>query len=301
MLSTLRFGLNASQDAIRRAPVLGVATTLSIAAALFICGAFGAAVNNLEQLLTHWGDADTVHVYFEHGSSPDLWQAARETLSALPGTKAVHLVAPADAYARLEQQGPAYKTLMDGIDPLLLPASLEVKLTTPAPALAVTQHLAATAEALPSVESVDYGERELVRLRSLVALIRYAGTAVWIGIGLAGALLVANTIRLTIAVRQGEIELMRLLGATRTFISTPFLAEGLVWGFLGGMLSSLALFGSDRYLAARLTHSLADITGGTPVHLYAPSLFWALCAMGCAMGLVGSLLALGHMMIDEPL
>jgi cell division transport system permease protein len=59
---------------------------------------------------------------------------------------------------------------------------------------------------------------------------------------LASLMLVGNTIRLSIYTRRREVEVMRLVGATRWFIRWPFMIEGVVVGFAGGLLAILILW-----------------------------------------------------------
>ena len=55
-------------------------------------------------------------------------------------------------------------------------------------------------------------------------------------------MLVGNTIRLSIYTRRREVEVMRLVGATRWFIRWPFMIEGVVVGFAGGLVAILILW-----------------------------------------------------------
>jgi cell division transport system permease protein len=59
---------------------------------------------------------------------------------------------------------------------------------------------------------------------------------------LASVLLVANTIRLSIFARRREVEVMRLVGATNWFIRWPFVIEGLLVGFIGGLVAVVLLW-----------------------------------------------------------
>ena len=59
---------------------------------------------------------------------------------------------------------------------------------------------------------------------------------------LASLMLVGNTIRLSIYTRRREVEVMRLVGATRWFIRWPFMIEGVVVGFTGGVVAILILW-----------------------------------------------------------
>jgi cell division transport system permease protein len=59
---------------------------------------------------------------------------------------------------------------------------------------------------------------------------------------IASLMLVGNTIRLSIYARRREVEVMRLVGATRWFIRWPFMIEGVVVGFIGGLGAILILW-----------------------------------------------------------
>ena len=57
---------------------------------------------------------------------------------------------------------------------------------------------------------------------------------------LASIALIANTIRLSIFARRREVEVMRLVGATNWFIRWPFVIEGVIVGFMGGVARGAA-------------------------------------------------------------
>jgi cell division transport system permease protein len=87
-------------------------------------------------------------------------------------------------------------------------------------------------------------------------------TALLVG---ASLMLVGNTIRLSIYTRRREVEVMRLVGATRWFIRWPFMIEGMVVGFLGGLLAILMLWIGkvtivDRFSGSTLFSSLSTMS-----------------------------------------
>ena len=81
--------------------------------------------------------------------------------------------------------------------------------------------------------------------------------------GLAGLLLfasvalIANTLRLSIFARRREVEVMKLVGATNWFIRWPFVIEGMVVGFLGGVLAVLLLTIAKETLVEPLSERFA--------------------------------------------
>lgn len=103
-------------------------------------------------------------------------------------------------------------------------------------------------------------------VRALLAFNRFLTLAGMIALGVLGLailLIIHNAIRLTIVARRREIRIMELVGATHTFISVPFLWEGIVYGTLGAVVATFLLTamhsGLIRVLeAARLPVPLAQ-------------------------------------------
>ncbi|MCI0407930.1 MAG: FtsX-like permease family protein, partial [Acidobacteria bacterium] len=105
-------------------------------------------------------------------------------------------------------------------------------------------------------------------------------------------LTIASVIRMTIYARQQEIEIMRLVGATRTYIAAPFLLESSLLGILGGGLSLGALYAIHRHLAAS-QGSLVPVLRDLLTTSFLPrSTSTLLLLLGLAAGALGGLLSL---------
>lgn len=94
----------------------------------------------------------------------------------------------------------------------------------------------------PIVQKVDDRQADAQKIEEVTGalkLVLTVTTALLIG---ASLLLIGNTIRLSIYTRRREIEVMRLVGATRWFIRWPFMIEGVVVGMLGGAIAILVLW-----------------------------------------------------------
>jgi cell division transport system permease protein len=99
-------------------------------------------------------------------------------------------------------------------------------------------------------------------------------------------------IRLTVYARQDELDIMRLVGATRAYIRGPFVVEGMIQGGLGGLVSVALLFVAFR-VVARDALAASDLLGRAVVFLP-----FELCAAivlgGMLVGLAGSVVSLGR-------
>jgi cell division transport system permease protein len=95
--------------------------------------------------------------------------------------------------------------------------------------------------------------------------------------------------------RQDELDIMRLVGATRAYIMGPFVVEGMVQGGLGGLVSVGLLWAAFR-VVARDALAASDLLGRAVIFLPA-SLCFAIVFGGMAVGVVGSLVSLGRLRV----
>lgn len=142
---------------------------------------------------------------------------------------------------------------------------------------------------IDKIALVKYGEgtvEELVKIFNIVKKITYI---VVIALVVVTAFLISNTIKITIQTRKREIEIMRLVGASNTYIRQPFFFEGIILGFLGSIIPVAAICYGYAYLYDKLGGQLftAIIKLVKPSKLlYTTAL--VLVAVGVVVGAFGS-------------
>jgi cell division transport system permease protein len=94
---------------------------------------------------------------------------------------------------------------------------------------------------LAGVDDVRDREGDTKQILSATGLVKGLGAGMAALLVFASIALVANTIRLSVFSRRREVEVMKLVGATNWFIRWPFVIEGVIVGFLGGVLAVLLL------------------------------------------------------------
>ena len=157
---------------------------------------------------------------------------------------------------------------------------------------AEVQRLVRAFEKAPGVEEVQYDLLWIERLSTAVRLVRGLGAFLGGILVLAGVFTISNVIRLTVYARQDELDIMRLVGATRAYVNGPFVVEGMIQGGLGGLLSLGLLWLAFR-VAARDALAASDLMGRAVVFLPG-SVCLAIVAGGMVVGVVGSLISLGR-------
>ena len=95
---------------------------------------------------------------------------------------------------------------------------------------------------MDGIEDVQFNWDWIEKMKSLSRLVKAVGFFLGGILILASFFIISNVIKLNVFARKEEMEILRLVGATNTFIKIPFLIEGIILGILGGLLSLILLF-----------------------------------------------------------
>ncbi len=285
---------------IRESLGVSLLSTLTIGVALLLLSGYAMGLRNLERLALIWGRSAPIAAALAETLPQSEWEVLRARVAAHRGVAQAVLVTPAARLERFAARGPEAQALIAGIDSTLLPPAIEVSLQDGFTELSVVAQLAAELKQLPGVSEVDYGQDEFRELERLLAFLRSAGLLGALLIGVAAALIVANTIRLAVYARRDEIAILRLVGATRWFVRLPFLIEGSLWGLCGGLLAATCLYVFELLLATEASRAVAEVLGGLEVQLFAPDIALGVVGLGIGLGALGSALAVRRFLDAVP-
>jgi cell division transport system permease protein len=124
-----------------------------------------------------------------------------------------------------------------------IPESLELTLRTDLLTAHKAVEVGESLRKLPGVGDVIVDQQRLEALQNSARLVRQALSVLGLLLLVAAGFSTGNVIRMSVLSREEEISIMRLVGATESFIRTPMLVEGGVLGLAASMLAVLALFG----------------------------------------------------------
>lgn len=274
-----------------RRPLATLLVLTMLSAVLLIGGAAGTLVFNLQELMSEVQRGVGLVAYLaDDAPAGRLAELARE-LEEMPGVRSVRPVPRSLALADLQASLGEDADLLGELGPDLLPDSLEV---VPGPAAgpgSSLEELSGRITRLAGVAAVwrvGTGRDSVARMASLLALLRLGGGAVLLVMLALVAWIVAGVVGLGFFARAGEVRLLRLLGASESFVIRPFLAEGFLLTLAAGLLSLIGLLGLIGALRAVLGPD-AVLAG---IHVALPP-YW-LCGVyllaTTATGLVGALL-----------
>ncbi len=278
-----------------RSRLINALSVGTIAVSLFVLGAFLTVAGNLSEVVQRWTQKVAVTFYLEDGLEDRIRESLFNRLKEDPAVDSLAIVSRDEALARFRSLFRDLRTLPEDLGENPFPASLEVTLKAGRQSAEEVQRLVHAFENAPGVEEVQYDLLWIQRLATAVRLVRGVGAFLGGILVLAGVFTISNVIRLTVYARQDELDIMRLVGATRAYIMGPFVVEGMVQGGLGGLVSVALLWAAFR-VVARDALAASDLLGRAVIFLPA-SLCFAIVFGGMAVGVVGSLVSLGRLRV----
>lgn len=272
---------------LRASPVTTSIAVFTIAAALVLAGGFGLLVTNMADVLARFGEELQVVAYLDDGLEDDERRALATSVSTVEGVAAVTLISKDEALERFrETVGGA--GLLEGLEENPLPASLEVTLADASRTPAGVEVVVSALSGLPGIAELAHGQEWVEGYARFASLVRVAAVVLGLVLGIAALMIVANTIRLAVYSREDELEILSLVGASRSFVRIPFLLEGTLQGALGGLLAVALLYLGYVAVVPRLEYGLELLLGNTSPHFFSSVQTLTLVMAGGVLGLVGS-------------
>ena len=212
-------------------------------------------------------------------------------LEAIPHVSDVTFITKAEALATLKQDLKD-DTIVEQLHTNPLPASFEVKAddaaNLPAVEAAVYPNGPQGKAISPIISNPFDRTQSSEKIEQVTSALKIVLTVITALLVLASLMLVGNTIRLSIYTRRREVEVMRLVGATRWFIRWPFMIEGVVVGFVGGLLAILILWLGKITIVDPLSDSIGVLAAQNNSTLAFPALVGILFAASIVVSTIGS-------------
>jgi cell division transport system permease protein len=274
---------NFTRNAMMQLTAIGTVTvTIALLGSfLFVRETLGAVGNDILHQIE-------ISAFLKDGVTAEAARALQARLAANPRVRSVQYVPRAAGLRQMRER------LRGQIDTSLLtnnplPDALRVRLVRPEDVHAVAGSIAK----LPGVATVSYAQDAVTKALRVGDVLARVGLAVVGILVFVAAIIISNTIRLTVFARRREIAIMQLVGATNGYIRAPFICEGLLEGFLGAVLAVGLLVIAQYQLVPKLVAALPFV----PFRAAAPNellLAFELLGIGAAVGVVGSWFSVGR-------
>jgi len=243
--SSLGVLLNHKIGTLMTVAVLGIAMFLPLG--LYV------TLGNLQGLNLRQDEWSAVTAYFKSGTQGEEVQRVADELEKHLHPESVVIISPAEGMAEFRAAS-GFGDSLDMLEENPLPWVLQVS-----PQQGSTEdierrirELTGFLQSVDSIEVTQFDYKWLQRLGRMMELGQAAVTVLTLLFGLAVVVVVANTIRLDVASRSEEIEILALVGAGNSFVRQPFLYTGLWYGLMGALLAVVLLALAMLYLSRPL-------------------------------------------------
>jgi len=230
----------------------------------------------------------SVEAYFPPDATQEEIDGIISDVEGWPEVAGVNYVSEEEALATFKETFADRPELYENLDPGVLPASIQIQLENPSEAEVVAQRL--EQEQGFSDQNLSYPQQTIERLNSVTSYMIWGLYGATILFLISSVLLISNAIRLSIFARRKEIEVMKLVGASDSFVRTPFVFEGMVQGLIGAGLAALTVI----WINFLFIDWARDALPFVPISADAVNsilLLLVLVAVGVAIGVVGSFLS----------
>lgn len=250
---------------------------------------------NLQKILTVWGEDLQMTVYLSEDSTDADIAALQSKLQTSKNIGKVNFVSKEKALQDFRGQMASYAPdILNEKDLLtLIPASFQISLSDSLAALNHLRVLDALAKDLrneKSVAEVSYGQDWVQKYSQFLYYFQRACQALGIIILCAALFVLSNVIRASVQSRHQEIEVLELIGATPGMIRRPFLMEGAIIGFISsGVAVGIAYF-FFGVIQRLFQNELGFLQLAAHLYFLTPTVMFTICGVGTALGAIGSYL-----------
>lgn len=231
-----------------------VLTLFSVTALVFVNAVMGEAIELVKSKVD-------MSIYFKPAVSQEQIFAVQTNLEKLSYVKSVKYVSKADALEKMRQQYSASPLILDALKELQenpLGDTLVVNTRATTDYEKVVDILNITPQYAVLIDNKSFDDNRVIieKLEILAGQIKKGGWAITIFFAIIAALVIVNTIRIAIYTHRDEIAIMKLVGASNTFVRGPFLGEAILYAFIGTVLTAALAYlvanVSDPYIVGLL-------------------------------------------------
>jgi cell division transport system permease protein len=273
---------------LRRGGWMNWAAVSTVTVLLFLFGSSLQASWQVEGLLNQFGSQLELSVYLDTGvQAADL----KPLVEAMPEVATVTPISKETAWKGLMQE--MGLSGIEGATEQLNGNPLVDEMKVKASRAEAVASLASRLRQLKGIDAVRYVDEAVQRISQLNQGLSWLSFGLISVLTLTAIAVITTTIRLIVMARRREIEVMRLVGATTTWIYLPFILQGLTLGIVGALFAWGLISGTQVFLAqllAQQSEFIQFVASGQTAER-ALLLPLALLALGCSVGLSGSLFA----------
>ncbi len=234
---------------IRRSPYQALAAIMIMVVTFLAVSVFAILILGSSKIINYFESKPQVTAFFHDEATTSQIDDLKSQLQASGKVASMKYVSKQQALQIYKQQNKNDPLLLDLVTADVLPASLEISTyqITDLPAIS------SSIKSNPIVQEVVFQQDVVATLTAWTNAIRIIGLGLIVVLSIVSILIMATIIGMKISQKKEEIEVMQLIGATKWYISWPFIYEGMFYGFVGTfvgwVVTASALFFSTPFLS----------------------------------------------------
>lgn len=226
------------------AAIIVITLSLSAFGGIIFASAFGHA------LIDQVKNKVDINVYMTLTAQESDILALQQTINKLPEVASTTYISAAIALANFQAKWQGNNLIIQGLQEIgtnPLPAVINIQAKDPSQYAGIADFLnsnqALTKGGVDIIDTVNYNENKLVidRLTEIISAVNRVGSVIAIIFILLAAIIVFNTIRIIIYSSKEEIGVMKLVGASNTYVRGPYVVSGMMYGIVSGLITLILL------------------------------------------------------------
>ena len=270
---------------------MGLASITSIAAVLMILGIVLVLILSINNVVNDTKlKFDEIEVFLEDQISSEQMTKIEDTAKDVPGVVSVIYRSKEQALELMKEDWGEDAYLLEDLETNPLPNSYIIKVED----IELADNLVNSIKTLDGVEEVKYYKDIIDKLLNFASYIRIGGMIIIAVLVFVSIFIISNTIKLTVTSRKREINIMKYVGATNSYIRGPFIIEGVFFGLVGALISIAVVYFAYRYLYLNMNESFYNMFTFylIPPESIISDISVIFLTLGAGIGAMGSMLSL---------
>ena len=252
---------------------------------MLMFGLFYSIGKNINHMVEEIESEQGMQVFIVTEATQDEIDEVGEKIRKINGVNQVTPVSQEEAYNQMKERLGERQSLMEGLEPSIFKSSYLVTLTD----LTLNSSVQNEINALENIDKITSSNETINKLSVIGKWIRIITGGILVILIIISVFIISNTIKLTVHARRKEISIMKYVGATNSFIRSPFIVEGIIIGLLSSIISVLLVSGLYNLVANKITMAEFDL-GVTVLGLgdILTQIIVVYALLGMGIGIVGS-------------
>ncbi len=240
---------------IRRSPYQAIAAIIIMSLTFLVVSFFTFLLVGSSKVVSYFESKPQVTAFFKNEAKQSDINSLENKLKDTGKVSSVKFVSKKEALEIYRQQNKNDPLLLDLVTADILPSSLEISTFKIEDLSIISESLRSS----PIVSEVIFQKDVVSTLTSWTSALRKIGMGAILVLSVVSIFIIATIIGIKISVKKGDIEIMRLIGATNWYIRWPFIFEGIFYGLVGSFIGWFVATASLLYATPFLSSFLRGI------------------------------------------